>query len=213
MNRTANIRHRTPPCQDPDALFPHFIEKLRDFVVPLFRKPTVLHLMDDGHSSTYSRRVVLQHDAIHLWYPARRYPPRRIAVVRPRRNNPSLFRAQSRHRPDSGRRHAVADRRAHRHRILRRRRSRIEGGPARQRRRAGRGVETVRKTSLRLRRLGGARRHGPRRRRDLAACPDLRTRNTATRRFSNRLSRPIPGAPTRNSHISTTSSTIRKTKR
>ena len=37
--------------------------------------------------------------------------------------------------------------------------------------------------------------------------------NTATRRFSNRLSRPIPGAPTRNSHISTTSSTIRKTKR
>ena len=33
------------------------------------------------------------------------------------------------------------------------------------------------------------------------------------RRFSNRLSRPIPGAPTRNSHISTTSSTIRKTKR
>ena len=37
--------------------------------------------------------------------------------------------------------------------------------------------------------------------------------NTVTRRFSNRLSRPIPGAPTRNSHISTTSSTIRKTKR
>ena len=56
MNRTANIRYRTPPCQDPDALFPDFMEKLRDFVVPLFRKPTVLHLMDDGHSSTYSRR-------------------------------------------------------------------------------------------------------------------------------------------------------------
>ena len=35
-------------------------------------EPTVSYLMDDGHSSTYSRRVVLQRDAIHLWYPARR---------------------------------------------------------------------------------------------------------------------------------------------
>lgn len=43
-----------------------------EYVLSLRIESTVSHRMDDGHSTTHSRRVVLQHDAAHLWCQARR---------------------------------------------------------------------------------------------------------------------------------------------
>ena len=58
---------RTKNRKNVETMFPFFRNK--SYICDV--KPTVSYLMDDGHSSTYSHRVVPQHDAVHSWYSVR----------------------------------------------------------------------------------------------------------------------------------------------